>query len=121
MPPATPPAQPARVRLSPAAIAVIRAAARRHFGAGVAVRVFGSRADPTRRGGDIDLHIEPASAAESAAESTGVAADLLARELRFYAELQRQLGLQRIDIVVRRPGQPPRPIDLAARRDGVPL
>lgn len=99
------------VRLGAAQLAAIRQAAERHFGPGVRVRVFGSRADLTRRGGDIDLHIEPAAPLD----------DPLAREMRLYADLQRALGEQRIDLVVLRPGQPERPIDREARRTGVLL
>jgi predicted nucleotidyltransferase len=99
------------VRLSAAQTALIRHAAEQHFGPGAKVRVFGSRADLSRRGGDIDLHIEPAEPV----------ADPLARELRLYAALQRGLGEQRIDLVVRQPGQPERSIDREARRTGMLL
>jgi predicted nucleotidyltransferase len=77
----------------------------------VQVRLFGSRTDPARRGGDIDLHIEPARPLD----------EPLARELRLYAALQRALGEQCIDLVVRRPGQPERAIDREAHRTGVLL
>lgn len=109
-PAATPERRPA-VRLSTVQIALIRRAAEQHFGAGVKVRVFGSRADLSRRGGDIDLYIEPAEPLD----------DPLARELTLYAALQRGLGEQRIDLIVHRPGQPERPIDREARRTGVLL
>jgi predicted nucleotidyltransferase len=99
------------VRLSAAQIALIRGAAERHFGPGVKVRVFGSRADLSRRGGDIDLHVEPPEPVD----------DALTRELRLHAALQRALGEQRIDLIVRRPDQPERPIDREARRTGVLL
>lgn len=83
----------------------------RIFGEHARVRVFGSRLDDTRRGGDIDLHVE----------AEGSARDLLDRELELYARLQRRLGEQRIDIVVHGWGQPARPIDRHARATGVPL
>jgi hypothetical protein len=41
--------------------------------------------------------------------------------MKFYAALQRELGEQRIDLVVHRRGSPLRPIDLEARRHGVRL
>ena len=45
------------MRLTPDEIEIIRSSARRHFGEGCTVRLFGSRVDDTLRGGDIDLHI----------------------------------------------------------------
>ena len=46
------------MRLTPTEIAAIKAAARDAFGETVVVRLFGSRVDDHRRGGDIDLHVE---------------------------------------------------------------
>jgi uncharacterized protein len=49
------------MRLSPAEIAAIKAAADEAFGADAVVRLFGSRLDDARKGGDIDLHLEVAT------------------------------------------------------------
>lgn len=89
----------------------IRSAAARVLGQTAEVWLFGSRVDDDARGGDIDLYVE----------LEGEPADILERQLRFYASLQRELGEQRIDVVVHRRGTPLRPIDREARRHGIPL
>jgi predicted nucleotidyltransferase len=68
----------------------ILASATRYFGAGTQVWLFGSRIDDQRRGGDIDLYIEPEKN------------DLLA-ELYCKAQLEEVLDLH-VDLVVKRPG-----------------
>ena len=70
---------------------IIREAGLRHFG--VIPRVFGSRLNDNQRGGDIDLFIPgPWSAEES-----------VPRRMRFCAELRRELGDQKIDVLVELP------------------
>jgi uncharacterized protein len=101
----------ADIRLAPWEADAIRSAAAAHFGAGVRVWLFGSRADPSRRGGDIDLYLEPAANQP----------DTLDRELRLYAALQLALGEQRIDIVVRPHGSPELAIHREAKRTGAAL
>lgn len=76
------------MRLSASARACIHAAAQRHFGS--PVRLFGSRLDDNARGGDIDLYIECDQPAEEVAK----------RRLKLLAQLQRELGERRIDLVV---------------------
>lgn len=90
---------------------VIREEVAQIFGPDVRVRLFGSRLDDRQRGGDIDLYIE----------AEGSPAELLDRELNLYSRLQRRLGEQRIDIVVRGHNQPLRPVDRSARATGIPL
>jgi predicted nucleotidyltransferase len=99
------------MRLTQEQASFTREAARQTFGPGAEVWLFGSRAQDNKRGGDIDLYIE----------TTGDAKDVLERELAFHAALQRQLGEQRIDIVVHRQNTPVRPIDIEARATGVRL
>jgi predicted nucleotidyltransferase len=99
------------MRLSQKQRQVIRDEVACIFGADARGHVFGSRLDDTQRGGDIDLHIEAAGNAE----------ELLDRELALYARLQRNLGEQRIDIVVHGRGQPLRSIDRHARATGIPV
>lgn len=76
--------------------------------------MFGSRVDDAKRGGDIDLLIEPVK--ELAAD------DLVARRSRFVARLYRLLDEQRIDVVVAHgPEDDDRPVVLAAREHGLEL
>ncbi|BAP88393.1 putative uncharacterized protein [Burkholderiales bacterium GJ-E10] len=67
--------------------------------------------DDALRGGDIDLYVE----------TDGSAEEVLGRELALHAALQRRLGEQPIDIVVHRADAPLRPIDIEARKNGLPL
>lgn len=99
------------MRLSTEQRHLIRTAAARTLGPGIDVRLFGSRANADARGGDIDLFVE----------LEGEAGEVLERELRFYAALQRALGEQRIDIVVHRKNTPLRPIDREAIENGEPI
>ena len=98
------------MRLSDGEIAMIREAAREVFGPAAVVRLFGSRVDDRKRGGDIDLHVElrerPADDADG--------------EFLFWDTLQARLGEQRIDIVVQALGVE-RPIDAVAKSTGVVL
>ena len=81
------------------------------FGNEAVVRLFGSRLDDRACGGDGDLPIE----------TDGSPPELLDRELRLRARLQRRLGERRIDVVVHARHQPPRPIDEQARKTRVAL
>ena len=107
------------MRLQPTEQEAIRSACRDTLPVGSRVRLFGSRLDDTRRGGDIDLLIEfpqPLPAEE-----------LVARRTRFAARLYRVLGEQRIDIVMTvSAGADPRSPDLrpvvaAALQHGIEL
>lgn len=99
------------MRLSAREAARIRSAAEASFGAGTIVRLFGSRADDARRGGDIDLHIV-------AADPERVS---LRHELAFRAALEEEIGERRVDILLRRPADPDLPIDVIAHATGVRL
>lgn len=102
------------MRLSPPERDAIRAAARDAFPPGTRLVLFGSRVDDARRGGDIDLLVEPACEFEPD--------ELVARRTRFVAGLYRRLDEQRIDVVVARAGSDDdRPVVRAARRDGLEL
>ena len=100
-----------RPQLSAFELEAIRSCAKRHFGEGCVVRLFSSRTDDARRGGDIDLHIE--------AETSELAS--LSRELEFKEALQELIGEQKVDVVLRPPNHPPRSIDIVARETGVRL
>jgi len=83
----------------------------RAFGSEAVVRLFGSRVDDSRRGGDIDLYIEVPGDERTRLEQE--------RQLR-HALLTR-LGDQRIDIITAPPGGKGRSIDDVALRQGVAL
>ena len=99
------------MRLTDAEHAEIVTLAKRRFGQHAVVRLFGSRTDDNRIGGDIDLHIE--------AESADLAA--LANELKFAVELKESIGDQKIDVIVRPPDYRQRGIDRVAVRTGMIL
>lgn len=96
------------MRLTDEEVSAIKAAARWVFGESATVRLFGSRMDDSRRGGDIDLYVE--------AEDV-----TLQREIAFQMQLEDLLGEQKIDVVVHKRGEPLSPIDRVARRRGAIL
>ena len=77
------------MRLSTDQITAIKAAAREAFGPDAVVRLFGSRVDDYRRGGDIDLHVE-------ASPKTAT----IDHEVRFRALLWKALDEPQVDVVV---------------------
>lgn len=79
------------------------------FGADAVVRLFGSRVDDDKRGGDIDLHVEVAGAEQGAGE------------IAFRVALFDRLDEEPVDVVVHRIGTEPRWIDEIAYRDGIVL
>lgn len=81
-----------RMRLSPFEQSAIAEAAHAVLPAGSRVLLFGSRTDDTRRGGDIDLLVEPPAPVDTSEES--------ALRSRLTVRLYRLIGERRIDIVV---------------------
>lgn len=77
------------MRLAPEQIASIRRAAEDTFGSETRVTLFGSRVDDNKRGGDIDLLIQPTLIDQP-----------LVRKLRFLGLLERDLGERKIDVVM---------------------
>ena len=99
------------MRLMPQEIAAIDLAARECFTPGSTVRLFGSRLDDARRGGDIDLLIEPPMPLSPDEQ--------VARRNCFIARLYRLLGERQIDVLIVSAGVPDeRPVVRAARREG---
>ncbi|MGQ0664592.1 MAG: nucleotidyltransferase domain-containing protein [Pseudomonadota bacterium] len=96
------------MRLAPEEVEAIKKCCVAVFGADADVRLFGSRADDCRKGGDIDLHIEASQAS-------------LAAEARFQSLLRGALGDRKVDVVILVRGSEPRPIDRIALRTGVAL
>ena len=99
------------MRLSDHERTTIRAVAEAHFGDGCIVRLFGSRVDDARRGGDIDLHLEPLLPEFAS----------FRQEIAFQRAIHDALGDQKIDVVVRKPGSPLRPLDRIAIATGIRL
>ena len=94
------------MRLTAAEQQTLHDASLRWFG--VSPRLFGSRVDDARRGGDIDLYIEAKLSPQ----------DAFQRETQMAAELYRLLGERKIDIIVNT-GQLDLPIYQVAREQGV--
>ncbi|MGZ8256387.1 MAG: nucleotidyltransferase domain-containing protein [Gallionella sp.] len=101
------------MRLSDAQRTIIRSSVAQNFGVNAVVRLFGSRTDDSKRGGDIDLLIET--------EQNDVAQLLLA-EIALISQLHQQLGEQKIDVLLDYPTRLTRSeIFSIARKTGVVL
>ena len=99
------------MRLSSEHALIIRTAARKYFGEGARVWLFGSRVDDKARGGDIDLLIEAATKATNPFRAS----------LQLEIDLQNALGDQKIDILLTEPGTDETPIHRIARATGTEL
>lgn len=101
------------MRLTPHQQRVIRQAARDCFGTGARVTLFGSRADDSARGGDINLLIST--------DMTDIEA-IVRAEIDFQIRVQRAIGEQKIDLLIDYPGRGEYPpIFTVAERTGVRL
>jgi len=98
------------VRLEPETLPPLVAAIRTVFGSDAEVWLFGSRADDSQRGGDIDLYIE-----------TDIETHLVARRAQLLVALAGVFGDRKVDIVVRPRTRRLAPIHRIARRQGVRL
>lgn len=81
------------MRLSQDQQKIIISTARKHFGSNVHVRLFGSRVNDKKKGGDIDLLIR--------ADNKKM---VLSNKILFLVELKIQLGERKIDVVFEKPG-----------------
>jgi uncharacterized protein len=90
---------------------IIRQSVRRRFGPDARVWLFGSRTDDSRKGGDIDLLVEPATPLDNAFRES----------IALETDLQMALGDQKIDIVITDPRVPPEPLHRIARSTGIEL
>jgi len=81
------------MRLTASQATRIRDGVARFFGPGSRVWLFGSRLDDRSRGGDIDLYVEPV---------VQDPASLVDAKLHFLRAMHRQMGEQRIDVVLHR-------------------
>ena len=93
------------MRLTPDQTQAIRQRIHNHMGERARIWLFGSRVDDSRRGGDVDLYVEPETAP-----------DLTAR-LRCRSELADALDLN-VDLIVQQPGRD-LPIYRIAKQSGV--
>ena len=76
------------MRISPKTAGIIHDAARKYFK--TQARLFGSRTDDSKRGGDIDIYIE-----------TDLSEEIIAQKrTEMLAYLYLRLGVQKIDIVI---------------------
>lgn len=96
------------MRLTPTEQQVIREASLRYFG--VRPRLFGSRVDDHKRGGDIDLYIEAPVSPQQGVEA----------RLHMVADIWKELGERKIDVVVNAGGES-LPIYEVAQREGILL
>lgn len=85
---------------------------RHRFGSGARVWLFGSRADDTRRGGDVDLYVE--------AESVPVEGEVKT-EIQVGCALEEIFEGGSVDLIVRYPHQLEKPIHRIAKKTGVLL
>jgi len=90
---------------------VIKSTAHKMFGDDVQVWLFGSRVDDDARGGDIDLFLQTPGKLENRAMAA----------FRYNAELQMQLGLQKIDVLLADAATKRQPIHEIALKTGIRL
>ena len=81
------------MRLTAQQIQILRQNSAKHFGADTHIWLFGSRTDDTKKGGDIDLLIEPGLQDPAA---------IIDAKLALLRDPHQSFGEQKIDIVIRR-------------------
>lgn len=100
------------MRLTETQRRIILGTLRRYFGQRCDIRLFGSRADDNARGGDIDLYVESEIVDPDA---------VVEAKLQALSDLHRELGEQKIDLIIKRPGTEMLPVHRVARATGVRL
>ncbi len=98
------------VRISDAQVRSLLDGVRLSFGEGAKVWVFGSRADYSARGGDVDLYIE-----------TDLIKGVVQAKLDLRSFLWESFGDQKIDILIRSRSKPMSPMHEIAKDSGVQL
>jgi len=104
------PAKEGGLRLSKEDANTIARCTREVFGESAVVRLFGSRVDDKRRGGDIDLYLEIPDRE-----------DWLSAKRAFQRCLYHGIGDRRIDVVIHREGRPLELINEIAMKTGIIL
>jgi len=97
------------IRLTEEYMRTIKFLALKYFNASE-VRIFGSRADGTRKGGDIDIYIK-----------TKKSKNILINKLLFLREFEKRLGQQKVDLIVEFKGSKKKNIYIEAKRHGVKI
>lgn len=100
------------VRLSSSTVSIICDVFKSNFLETDRLWLFGSRADLSKRGGDIDLYVET---------SLYPLEKVLEAKNKFYVQLIKQLGDQKIDIIVNHTGDTEKLIYNIAKTEGVRL
>ncbi len=98
-----------KVRLSQKDIEIIKSSALEVFGENSKVYIFGSRADLSKKGGDIDIFIE-----------SNVDVDI-SKEFKFLALLEKRGIERKVDLVIKTPNAKYRDIFKEAKEKGVLL
>lgn len=98
------------MRLDPDTIPPLLRAVRESFGEDAEVWLFGSRADDTKRGGDIDLYIE-----------TDFERNIVRHRSDLLRRLEHIYGDRKIDVAIRPRSRAPHPLHAIARQQGVRL
>lgn len=99
------------IRLSEKTIKAIKETAEEVFGKYVEVYIFGSRVDPSEKGGDIDLLIKAPLEKE----------EMERRKIKFLLSLWKKIGQQKVDVVLYSKGEEEKPIHKVALSEGVKL
>ena len=97
------------IRLSNKYIETIKALALKFFDSDD-VRIFGSRADINKKGGDIDIYIK-----------TGKSKNILKSKLQFLTEFEKLLGRQKVDLIIEYKNSKNKPIFDEAKSTGIRL
>ena len=99
------------MRLSAEQIRSIKQSVQKHCGAEARVWLFGSRVDDCARGGDIDLLVE----------ATAPIPDRSKCENQIILDIWKQIGEQKIDVILVDAEARPQPIHAVARDTGILL
>lgn len=99
------------MRLTQEQQAAIRLAVAETFGNEAKIWLFGSRADDSKRGGDIDLLVCPGVAVRD---------QLFTKKISLLVKLEHALGERKIDVIIEAPNDT-RPIVDIARETGIRL